>query len=70
VRLNSPKIRIHTANLFIGSVLEATNWRLMSDGISYRVGFLTGRFHGYEHEEDLANLMRTKMKKIETSNLD
>lgn len=32
--------------------LADTNWRLMSDGISYRVGILTGRLRCYEKEED------------------
>lgn len=40
--------------------LSDTNWRLMSDGISYRSGILTGRFRAYEREEDLLRLVRTK----------
>jgi len=38
--------------------LENTNWRLMSDGINYRLGILNGRLHGYEREEDLVKLFR------------
>jgi hypothetical protein len=38
--------------------LESTNWRLMSDGISYRLGVLTGRFRCYEKEEDLVKLIQ------------
>ncbi len=38
--------------------LEGTNWRLMSDGISYRSGILTGRFRAYEREEDLLKLVK------------
>lgn len=56
---------VHELQKLIKVALEATNWRLMSDGISYRLGFLTGRFHAYEREEDLAELMRVKMKKAE-----
>lgn len=37
--------------------LENTNWRLMSDGISYRLGILSGRLRGYESEKDLMNLV-------------
>ncbi len=37
--------------------LEDTNWRLMSDGISYRMGILTGRLRAYEREEDLLKLV-------------
>ena len=40
--------------------LESTNWRLMSDGISYRSGILTGRFRAYEREEDLLKLVSKK----------
>lgn len=39
--------------------LENTNWRLMSDGISYRSGILTGRFRAYEREEDLLKLVNS-----------
>jgi len=38
--------------------LEATNWRLMSEGVSYRLGILTGRLRGYESEEDLFKLIK------------
>lgn len=37
--------------------LEQTNWRLMSDGISYRLGFLEGRLRGVEGEENILNLI-------------
>ncbi len=40
--------------------LEETNWRLMSDGISYRLGILTGRIRVYENEEDLAKLIKKR----------
>ena len=40
------------------TALEPTNWRLMSDGISYRSGILTGRFRAYEREEDLLKLVK------------
>ncbi len=38
-------------------VLEETNWRLMSDGISYRLGVLMGRMRVYENEEELVKLL-------------
>lgn len=41
----------------IKSTLLTTNWRLMSDGISYRLGYLSGRLRAYEQEEDLKNLV-------------
>jgi len=39
--------------------LEPTNWRLMSEGLSYRLGYLSGRLKGYEQEEDLMKIIRT-----------
>ncbi len=42
----------------LNKILLETNWSLMSDGISYRLGFLSGRLKGYEREEDLLDLMR------------
>lgn len=39
--------------------LEETNWRLMSEGISYRLGILSGRLRIYEKEEDLLKLVKS-----------
>lgn len=47
----------------VDQVLEDTNWRLMSDGINYRLGYLNGRLRAYEHEEDLKILV-AKSKKL------
>lgn len=44
----------------IKMTLMDTNWRLMTDGISYRLGMLEGRLHGYEREEDLLKLVKSK----------
>ena len=44
--------------------LDDTNWRLMSDGTSYRVGILSGRLRAYEREEDQLELIRLKKKKL------
>ena len=38
-------------------ILEDTNWRLMTDGVNYRLGVLSGRLKGYESEEDLIKLV-------------
>jgi len=38
--------------------LVDTNWRLMSDGISYRLGYLSGRLRAYEREDDLKRLLQ------------
>ena len=37
--------------------LEETNWRLMNEGISYRLGVLSGRLRIYENEDDLVKLV-------------
>lgn len=37
--------------------LENTNWRLMSEGLHYRLGILSGRLKAYEKEEDLVKLV-------------
>ena len=42
----------------IEGILVDTNWRLMSDGVSYRLGILTGRLKAYEREEDLMKLVK------------
>ena len=52
-----------TLKKLVDSALEETNWRLMSDGISYRLGYLNGRVKAYEGEEDLKKLVM-KSKKL------
>lgn len=47
----------------IEKALVGTNWRLMSEGVSYRLGYLTGRLRAYESEEDLKKLVEQRMKK-------
>ncbi len=44
----------------INNSLEETNWKLMADGIDYRLGYLSGRLKGYEGEEDLMEMVRKK----------
>jgi len=41
----------------IETVLEDTNWRLITNGISYRLGYLSGRIRAYEGEEQLKKLV-------------
>ncbi len=48
----------------ITKTLQGTNWRLMSDGVDYRLGMLSGRLRGYEREEDLLELVRLEKKKL------
>jgi hypothetical protein len=53
----------------IQNVLAETNWRLMTDGISYRLGYISGRLRAYENEEDLYKLSGGE-KKEKSSKLD
>ncbi len=42
----------------IQNTLIKTNWRLMSDGISYRIGILSGRLKAYERDDDLMKIIK------------
>lgn len=44
----------------VEQTLANTNWRLMSDGISYRLGLVSGRLRGVEGEESLKKLVAKK----------
>lgn len=44
----------------VNKTLSNTNWRLMSEGIDYRLGILFGRLKGLEREEDLMKLINNK----------
>lgn len=48
----------HILQKLVKKTLEDSNWRLMSEGISYRLGILTGRLKAYEREEDLVGLVQ------------
>lgn len=49
-----------TLKKLITTSLENTTWRLMSDGVGYRLGILTGRLKAYEREEDLMKLIKSE----------
>lgn len=51
-----------TLKKLVDTALKDTNWRLMSDGISYRLGYLNGRVRAYEGEEHLKDLVTRSMK--------
>jgi Zn ribbon nucleic-acid-binding protein len=42
----------------IKDILVGTNWRLMSEGVTYRLGYLSGRLKGYENEDDLLKVVK------------
>jgi DNA-directed RNA polymerase subunit M/transcription elongation factor TFIIS len=50
----------NTLRKLISSVLETTNWRLMSEGIHCRLGIVSGRLKAYEREDDLVGLVKDK----------
>jgi len=60
-----------TLEKLIKKELDDTNWRLMSDGVSYRLGYLSGRLHAYESEKDLKQLIikRGKLKSKQKVNI-
>ncbi|MFA5348976.1 MAG: hypothetical protein WC309_01230 [Candidatus Paceibacterota bacterium] len=51
--------RIGLQNLIKQSLFR-TNWKLMSEGISYRLGFLQGCLIGIENEDDLKELVKIR----------
>jgi hypothetical protein len=53
---------IHNLQKLIKKALEGANWRLMTDGVIYRLGFLSGRLKGYEREEDLIGITKNREK--------
>ena len=53
--------RQNLKNLLKKDLLD-TNWRLMSEGVEYRMGVVSGRLRGYDRKEDLLNLEEQKMK--------
>ncbi len=56
----NPNISEATLKKLLKDILEDTNWRLMSDGIRYRLGYLSGTLKAYEQEEDLLELAGAK----------
>lgn len=51
-----------TLKKLVDEALLDTNWRLTSDSISYRLGYLNGKLRAYEREEDLKNLVERSVK--------
>ena len=43
--------------------LTNTNWRLMSEGVFYKLGILSGRLRGYEDKNDLLKLINRRQNK-------
>lgn len=54
----------------IKNTLENTNWRLLSNSIMYRLGYLEGQLKGYEQEEDMLKLAGQKEETKPKSKID
>lgn len=65
----NPNMSEATLKKLIKDTLEDTNWRLMSNGIHYRLGYLSGTLKAYEQEEDLLELSGAK-KEVKPSKID
>jgi predicted DNA-binding ArsR family transcriptional regulator len=60
-----------TLKKLVDKALIDTNWRLMSDGISYRLGYLNGKIRAYEREEDIKKLvMQTRKLQPKQTTID
>lgn len=59
---SSRKDKISSSELekIIKTTLEDTNWRLISNSVIYRLGYLKGQLKGYEQEEDMLKLAGKK----------
>ncbi|MFA6474716.1 MAG: hypothetical protein WCV88_00770 [Patescibacteria group bacterium] len=54
---------IRTLTRLLEKNLAATNWSLMSEGLTFRMGVLTGRLHGYDQEDAIKQLVISRLKK-------
>lgn len=50
----------------VETALQPTNWRLTSDGVGYRLGYLSGKLRAYETEEELKKLVENRSKLFKT----
>jgi len=51
---------VHRLQRVLKKSLEGTNWRLMSLGVDYRLGYLSCKLKGYEQEADLIQIVKVK----------
>ena len=54
------RISVSELEKLVKNSLEDTNWRLLSNSVMYRLGYLEGRLKGYEREEDMLKLAGKK----------
>ncbi len=53
----------------VKKALFHTNWRLMTEGISYRLSYLTGRLKSHDQEEDILKIAKEIKAKKEKTNM-
>jgi len=58
------RISVSELEKLIKTTLEDTNWRLLSNSVMYRLGYLEGRLKGYEREEDMLKLAGKKEEPV------
>lgn len=58
------RVSVSKLEKLLKDALEDTNWRLLSNSVSYRLGYLEGRLKGYEHEEDMLKLAGKKKEPV------
>jgi len=58
------RVSVSELEKLIKTTLEDTNWRLLSNSVMYRLGYLEGRLKGYEREEDILKLAGKKEEPI------
>lgn len=63
-------LRINSLQKLIKDLLENTNWRLVSNSLSYRLGYISGQLKGYERDEDIMKLEYPDEKKQPLSKID
>lgn len=54
--LRRDRVSVSELEKLIKDAVEDTNWRLLSNSVIYRLGYLEGRLKGYEREEDMLKL--------------
>jgi hypothetical protein len=54
---------IKDLNRILTFELDNVNWRLMSQGIEYRMGYLKGKLKGFENEDELAKFIKKRDNK-------
>jgi len=63
----TPDKSVKALKRLVEKALFTTNWRLMSPGFEYRLGFLSGQLKGFSLDEDLLKIAREIWEKKKNS---